>query len=70
MYSQRAYRVRYEATGDEGPDKARERRWPVEHVVNQRLGLLKDEEKENPNPGMIKPVQFRAGRVRPRDDVD
>lgn len=50
MYSQRAYRVRYEATDDEGPGKARQRRWPVEHVVNQRLGLLKDEEKENPNP--------------------
>jgi hypothetical protein len=30
-----------------GPDLARKRRWPVEHVVYQRLELLKD---ENPNP--------------------
>ena len=70
MYSQRAYRgVRYEATGDEGPDMARERPWPVEHVVYQRLDLLKDKGRKTPTP-RIKPVQFRAGGVRPRDDVD
>ena len=38
MHSQRAYRFRYEATGDERPDMTRKRRWPVEHVVYQRLG--------------------------------
>jgi hypothetical protein len=41
---------RYEATGDEGPDMARKRRWPVEHVVYQRLELLKDEERKNLAP--------------------
>jgi hypothetical protein len=40
---------------------ARERRLPVEHVVYQRLELLKDEERKNPKP-WIKPVQFRAGQ--------
>ena len=37
MHSQRAYRFRSEAAVDEGLDWARERRWPVEHVVYQRL---------------------------------
>jgi hypothetical protein len=49
MHSQRAYRFHYEATGDEGPDMARERRWPVEHVVYQRLELLKDDRKRRKN---------------------
>ena len=49
MHSQRAYRVCSEAAGDEGSDLARERRWPVEHVVYQRLELLKDRENEKPH---------------------
>jgi hypothetical protein len=68
MHSQRAYRFHYEATGDEGPDMARERRWPVEHVVYQRLEL-KDTEKEEKTAQKNQSRCFRAGGPRPRDDV-